>query len=76
MPIMIITKYPKKELLACLSAILIDSVLNSGKHYKHSMQGWTAITRYGVTKKRKTKILKHTGNMFRKNLHLKDVCKF
>ena len=40
----------------------------------HSMQGWTATLRHGVTRERSTKRLKHTGNLFRKNLHLKDVC--
>ena len=39
-----------------------------------SMQGSTATTRHGVTWKRNTKRLKHTGNLFRKNLQLKDVC--
>ena len=39
----------------------------------HSMQGWTANTRHGVTRKRSTKILKHAENLFRKNLQLKDV---
>ena len=38
------------------------------------MQGWTATTKHGVTRKRSTERLKHTGNLFRKNLHLKDVC--
>ena len=38
------------------------------------MQGQTATTRHGVTGKRSTKRLKHTGNLFRKNLQLKDVC--
>ena len=28
----------------------------------------------GVTRKRSTKRLKHTENLFRKNLQLKDVC--
>ena len=37
----------------------------------HSRKGWT---RHGVARKRSTKRLKHTGNMFRKNLQLKDVC--
>ena len=37
------------------------------------MQGGTATTRHGVTKKRSTKALEHTGNLFRKNLQLKDV---
>ena len=36
----------------------------------HSMEGWTATTRHGVTRKRSTKRLKHTGNLFRKNLQL------
>ena len=40
----------------------------------YSMQGWTATTRHGVTWKRITKRLKHTGNLFRKNLQFKDVC--
>ena len=40
----------------------------------HSMQGWAATTMHGVTRKRSTKRLEHTGNLFRKNLHLKDVC--
>ena len=40
----------------------------------HSMQGWTATTRHGVTRKRNTKRLRHKGNLFRKNLQLKDVC--
>ena len=40
----------------------------------HSMQGWTATTRHGVTRKRSTKRLKHTGNQFRKNLQLNDIC--
>ena len=40
----------------------------------HSMQGWTATTRQGVTRKRSIKRLQHIGNLFRKNLQLKDVC--
>ena len=40
----------------------------------HSMQDWTATTRHGITRKRSTKRLEHTGNLFRKNLQLKDVC--
>ena len=36
----------------------------------HSMQGWTATTRHGVTRKRSTKRLKHAGNLFTKNLQL------
>ena len=34
------------------------------------MQGSTATTRHGVTRKRSTKRLKYTGNLFRKNLIL------
>ena len=40
----------------------------------HSMQGSTATTRHGLTRKRSTKRSKHTVNLFRKNLQLKDVC--
>ena len=39
----------------------------------HSMQGWTATMRHGVTRKRSTKRLEHTGNLFRKNLQLKNM---
>ena len=39
----------------------------------YSMQGWTATTRHGVTRKRNTKRIRHTGSQFRKNLQLKDV---
>ena len=40
----------------------------------HSMQGLGANERYGVTKKRSPKRLKHTGNLFRKNLQSMVVC--
>ena len=40
----------------------------------HSMQGWTATTRHGVTRKEAQKRLQDTENLFRKNLQLKDVC--
>ena len=40
----------------------------------HSMQGWTATTRHGVTRKETQKGLQDTENLFRKNLELKDVC--
>ena len=43
-------------------------------NWDHSMQGWTATTRHGVTRKKSTKRLHHTGNLFRKNLQLKDIC--
>ena len=39
----------------------------------YSMQGWTATTRHGATRKRNTKRFRHTGNLFRKNLQSKDV---
>ena len=38
------------------------------------MQGGTAPTRYGVTRKRITKKLKHTGNLIGKKKQLKGVC--
>ena len=38
----------------------------------HSMQDWTATAKHGVTTKRSTKRLKHTGNLFRKNLVVKE----
>ena len=40
----------------------------------HSMQGRTATTRHGITRKRSKKRLKHTGNISRKNLDVIDVC--
>ena len=40
----------------------------------HSMQGSTATRRYGVRRKRSTTRLQHIGNLFRKNLQLKDNC--
>ena len=41
----------------------------------HSVQGLTATTRHGVTRKKKhKKRLQATENLFRKNLQLKDVC--
>ena len=36
----------------------------------HSMQGWTASTRHGVTTKRDPKRSKHTGKLFWKNPQL------
>ena len=39
----------------------------------HSMQGWTAITRHRVTRKKSTKRLEQTKNLFKKNLQLKGV---
>ena len=34
----------------------------------HSMQGWTATTSHGVTRKWSIKRLKHTGNLFKNNI--------
>ena len=39
-----------------------------------SLHARLATTRHGVTRKRSPKRLNHTGNLFRKNLQLKDVC--
>ena len=36
----------------------------------HSMQGWTATTRHGVTRKRSAKRLEHTRNLFGKKRYL------
>ena len=38
----------------------------------HSMQGWTVTAKHGVKKMQKK--LKHTGNLFRKNIQLIGVC--
>ena len=38
------------------------------------MPGLTATTRHGVTQKRSKKRLKHTINLFTKNLQLIGVC--
>ena len=40
----------------------------------HSMQGLRANTGHGVSRKGNSKRLRHTGNLFRKNLQLKDAC--
>ena len=40
----------------------------------HSIQGWTATKRHGVTRKTSTKRSTNTGNLFRKNLQLIDLC--
>ena len=39
----------------------------------HFMQGRIAITRNGVTRKKSSKRINHTGDLFRKNLQLRDV---
>ena len=40
----------------------------------HSIQDWTTTSRHGVARKRSTKRLKHTENLFRKDLQLISVC--
>ena len=40
----------------------------------HPMQGWTATTRHGVTRKKAQKRLQDTENLSWKNLQLKDGC--
>ena len=42
----------------------------------HSMHDWTATARHGVKRKRSTKWLKHTENLFRKYLQLIGACLF
>ena len=49
------------KLISCLIAI-------------YSMQGWKATTMHRVPRKRSTKRLKHTGNLFTKNLQLISAC--
>ena len=39
-----------------------------------SMQSWTGTTRHTDTRKRSTKRLKHTANLFTKNIYLIGVC--
>ena len=38
------------------------------------MKDWAATIRHEVTRERSAKRLQHIGNLFRKNLQLKDVC--
>ena len=44
------------------------------KNKSHSFLGWIATTRLGDRRKRNTKRLKHTRNLFRKNLKLISIC--
>ena len=66
----------KYELIFLLFAIEETEI----QHYHffliviHSMQGWTATTSHRVPRKRITTRVQHIGNLFRKNLQLKDVC--
>ena len=59
--------FEKIEFSLRLSMILLK------KNGIHSMQGWTATTRHGVTRKRRIERLKHTANLFRRNLQLIGV---
>ena len=52
---------------------LIKQHMHFFKIWIHSMEGWRVTTRHGDTRKRSTKRLKHTGNLFRKNQQLKDA---
>ena len=38
----------------------------------YSMLGWTTTKRYGVTRKRSTKIFKHTGNLYKEEPTIKS----
>ena len=63
------------QLVLPLKGFLIDFLFESFFwNGIHCMQDWTATMRHGVTRKRSTKRLEHTGNLFRKNIQLKDVC--
>ena len=48
--------------------------INNEIFFSLNWDSWTTTTRHGITRKRNTKRLKRTGNLFRKNLQLKDVC--
>ena len=61
-------------LLLLLLLLLLSSLLLLLLIKIHYMQGWAATNRHEVTRKKSTKSLAHTGNLFTKNLQLKDVC--
>ena len=67
--------FPQIERFFCKQYVYIESE-NFFLIGIHAMQGWTATTRHGVTRKRSTKRLKHTGNLSRKNLQLIDLKPF
>ena len=64
--------YAIKKTKQCTLQVIITMAFLIGIHF---MQGWTVTgtMRHGVTRKRSTKRVKHTGNLFRKNLLLKGV---
>ena len=66
--------FAARNIVSYFGMLLLFNLCNFFLIGIHFMQGWTAITRHGVTRKRSTKALKHTGNLFRKNLQLKGVC--
>ena len=69
-------KLCKKTILATHGAILPTKNLFLENYFSiviHSVKSWTVTTRHGVTRKKSTKRLNHTGNLFRKNLQLKGV---
>ena len=69
-------KLCKKTILATYGAILSTKNLFLENYFSiviHSVKSWTVTTRHGVTRKKSTKRLNHTGNLFKKNLQLKGV---
>ena len=64
----------QSDLMLIICHVTSHNHITTKKNGIHSMQGRTATTRHGVTRKRGTKRLKHTGKVLRNNLHLKDVC--
>ena len=59
-------KLCKKIILATYGAILSTKNLFLENYFSiviHSVKSWTVTTRHGVTRKKSTKRLKHTGNL-------------
>ena len=54
--------------------LISETLVENGLIIIQSIQGWTSTIRQRVKRKRSTKRLKHTGNMFKKNLQFKDDC--
>ena len=74
-------QYTWSQLIFTCSLSKIDTLEKGVKSFVlffligiHCMQGRTATTRLGVTRKEAQKRLHDTENLFRKNLQLKDVC--
>ena len=73
----LITYCKNTTLFKCLHLQVHSSNLYSMKFFLknwHPLSQWTATTGHGVTRKRSTKRLQYTGNLFRRNLQLKDLC--